>query len=470
MNRNSPVFSMFIIVALTLGLALTVSPAGKSYANSKPKLDAERYYRDGLQLSQANYWKEAADEFRKAIQVNPEHKLAYANLGVALSQTGKHKKALLAFDEAIRLGYDHALLRYNRGLSFASLNLTEEAIKEIELSLKKDFRNVRGLYNLGRLYLKQNRIDDARTQVDELYLRNNQLAKKLFDVIPPEYKVMSVENGGSLTGKVELVGEVPHPRFFPLIASPNIEYCTRMSNGRGHRILFDFTVSDSRGLKDTVIKLIGIPKGKPFTTEIQKVVMNRCHTPNYVIGVRNGETLLLENKDPIVHEVVAYEFTNNGADQRSHRPVNAHTSQARDVFVKPTTEEYLVKCNLHPFLQTRGVMVDNPYYAVTDEEGNFSIKDIPPGTYEVVAWHPFISNQLGTITIKPDQQSKIDFSFKGEDVRRKLYNDDWFMYHFQSMYDSFENFYGGTRNDDKIEVLQVYKPLSNRALADGSKK
>ncbi len=49
MNRNSPVFSMFIIVALTLGLALTVSPAGKSYANSKPKLDAERYYRDGLQ-------------------------------------------------------------------------------------------------------------------------------------------------------------------------------------------------------------------------------------------------------------------------------------------------------------------------------------------------------------------------------------------------------------------------------------
>ncbi len=470
MNQNSPFFRLFITVALVWGSTFMTFPTSQSYANSKLNLDANRYYTDGLQLSQANYWKEAADEFRKAIQVDPKHKLAYANLGVALSQTGQHKEALLAFDEAMRLGYDHALLRYNRGLSFASLNLVEEAVREIELSLKQDFRNVRAVYNLGLLYLKQDRLTDARNQVNLLYLRNNNLAKKLFDAIPPKYKVMSVENGGSLKGRVSMVGKVPHPRFFPLIASPNIEYCNRMSNGRGHRILFDFTVSESRGLKDTVIKLIGIPKGKPFTTNIQKVVMNRCHTPNYVIGVRNGETLLLENKDPIIHEVVTYEFSDRGADQRSHRPVDAHTSQVRDVFVEPLTEEYLVKCNLHPFLQTRGIMVDNPYYAVSDEEGRFSIKDIPPGTYKVVAWHPFIPNQLGTITIEPGQQAKIDFSFSGADVRRKIYNDDWFMYHFQSMYDSFENYYGGPRVDDSIEVLQVYKPLANRSLADGSRE
>ena len=457
MNQNSPFFRLFITIALIWGSAFMTFPTGQSYANSKLNLDADRYYTDGLQLSQASYWKEAADEFRKAIQVDPKHKLAYANLGVALSQTGQHKEALLAFDEAMRLGYDHALLRYNRGLSFASLNLVEEAVKEIELSLKKDFRNVRAVYNLGLLYLKQNRLTDARNQVNLLYLRNNNLAKKLFDAIPPKYKVMSVENGGSLKGRVSMVGKVPEPRFFPLIASPNIEYCNRMSNGRGHRILFDFTVSESRGFKDTVIKLIGVPKGKPFSNSIQKFVMNRCHTPNYVIGVRNGETMMLENTDPIRHEVVAYEFTERGADQRSHRPVDAHTSQVRDVFVKPMTKEYLLKCNLHPFLQSRGVMVDNPYYAITDEEGNFSIEDIPPGTYKVVAWHPFIPDQLGTITIEPGQKSKIDFSFNGENVRRKLYNDDWFMYHFQSMYDSFENFYGGPRNDDAIEVLQVYK-------------
>ena len=180
-----------------------------------------------------------------------------------------------------------------------------------------------------------------------------------------------------------------------------------------------------------------------------------------MIGIRNGETLLLENTDPIRHEVAAYEFTDRGVSQRSHRPVDANTSQAREVFVKQKTEKFLIKCNLHPFLQSRGVMVDNPYYAITNEKGNFSIKNIPPGTYKVIAWHPFIPNKIGTITIEPGKQSKIDFEFNGMNVQRKLYNDHWEGYRFQPVYDSNENFYGGPRVDDPVEILQVYKQLKN---------
>jgi hypothetical protein len=272
---------------------------------------------------------------------------------------------------------------------------------------------------------------------------------------------MSFDNGGSIKGRVSMIGKVPSPRFFPLIASPNLEYCNRISDGKGHRILFDFTVSETRGFKDTVIKLIGIPKGKPFSNKIQKIVINRCHTPKYVIGVHNGETLLLENKDPVRHEVVAYEFTDRGVDQKSHRPVDAKTSQTRDIFVKGDTQKILIQCNLHPFLQSRGVIVDNPYYAITDEEGNFSIKDIPPGTYKVIAWHPFIPNQTGTIAIESGSQSTLNFEFDGANVQRNIYNDDWQGYRFAPVYDSKENFYGGARIDDPIEVLQVYRELKD---------
>ena len=449
--------NIFIITNLAWFIIFSALPF-ETQAIKKENLKSQRYYSDGIQLSRAKYWREAADEFRKAIEVDPDHKLAYANLGVTLSQLGDHKKALLAFDQAIALGYDHALIRYNRGLSFAKLTLIEEAIQELKLSLKMDPRNVKANYNLGLLYIKQNKSDDAQKQVNKLYKRNNDLAKKLFDSIPPKYKIMSVDNGGSIKGRVSMTGKVPSPRFFPLIASPNLEYCNRISDGKGHRILFDFTVSESRGLKDTVVKLIGIEKGKPFPNKIQKMVMERCHTPKYVIGARNGESLLLENTDPLRHEVVAYEFTaRRGVNQRSHRPVDANTSQVRDIFVKDDTENFLIKCNLHPFLQSRGMIVDNPYYAVTDEEGNFSIKDIPPGTYKVIAWHPFIPNQIGSITIEQGNQSTIYFEFNGANVQRKIYNDDWTGYHFAPFYDSKENFYGGPRIDDPIEVLQVYR-------------
>ena len=448
--------NIFIITNLAWFIIFSALPF-ETRANQEANLKSQRYYSDGIQLSRAKYWEEATDAFRKAIQGDPEHKLAYANLGVTLSQLENHKDALLAFDKAITLGYDHPLLRYNRGLSFAKLNLIEEAVQELELSLKMNPRNVKADYNLGLLYIKQNKLDDAKKQVNLLYTRNNDLAKKLFDSIRPKYKIMSVDNGGSIKGRVSLTGKVPSPRFFPLIASPNLEYCNRISDGKGHRILFDFTVSESRGLKDTVVKLIGVPKGKPFLSKIQKMVMNRCHTPKYVIGARNGETLLLENTDPIRHEIVAYEFTDGGVNQRSHRPVDANTSQTRDIFVKSKTKNFLIKCNLHPFLQSRGIIVENPYYAITDEEGNFSIKDVPPGTYEVVAWHPFISNQIRAITIEPENQSTLNFEFNGTNVQRTIYADNMQGYRFAPVYDSKENFYGGSRIDDPIEILQEHR-------------
>ena len=450
------VLSLFIRTCL-VWFIIFLAPPFETSATQETKLKSQRYYADGIQLSQAKYWKEAADEFRKAVQVDPEHKLAHANLGVTLSRLGNHKEALLAFDKAITLGYDHTLLRYNRGLSFAKLNLIEEAVQELKLSLKMNPRNVKADYNLGLLYIKQNKLDDAQKQVNLLYTRNNDLAKKLFDSNLPKYKIMSVDNGGSIKGRVSLTGKVPSPRFFPLIASPNLEYCNRISDGKGHRILFDFTVSESRGLKDTVVKLIGVLKGKPFLNKIQKMVMNRCRTPKYVIGARNGETLLLENTDPIRHEIVAYEFTGGGVNQRSHRPVDANTSQTRDIFVKSKTENFLIKCNLHPFLQSRGIIVENPYYAITDEEGNFSIKDVPPGTYKVVAWHPFIPNQIRTITIEPENQSTLNFEFNGTSVQRTAHSNNGQGYRFAPVYDSKENFYGGSRIDDPIEILQEYK-------------
>jgi len=168
--------NLFILTNLAWFIIFAALPF-ETRANQEANLKSERYYSNGIQLSRANYWKEAADEFRKAIQVDPEHKLAYANLGVSLSQLENHKDALLAFDEAITLGYDHALLRYNRGLSFAKLNLIEEAIQELEFSLKMAPRNVKANYNLGLLYVKQNKLDGARKQVNLLYIRNNDLAK-----------------------------------------------------------------------------------------------------------------------------------------------------------------------------------------------------------------------------------------------------------------------------------------------------
>jgi len=418
--------------------------------------EAKAHYQNAVKLSQKKQWDNAVVEFLKAAELAPQDSLIQANLGVAFSQTGMHKEALLSFEKALRLGYDSPGLRYNRGVSFARVKLMDEAIQELEAALNMDHRMVKADYDLGVIYNLQGQREKALEKVKILFKRNNKLAKKLFDQIKSSYTVVSVDDGGTLKGRVTLSGQVPRVRSFHLIHSPNIEFCSRISDGRGHRLLFDFTVSQNRGLKDTIIHLANVEKGKPFSPKMQTFHIDRCRANRYVIGARNGENILVENTDPIQHEIATYEVRNIYSDQTSNRPLPEKSSQVRSVFVREGANEFIIKCNLHPFLQTHAYLVQNPYYAVSDSEGNFSIENVPPGTYEVIAWHPFIPEQRGTIIIPEKGEANLNFDFRGEDERRKLYQDDIEGYRFNTWFDSKEKFYGGPRIDDPVEELQAF--------------
>lgn len=440
---------IFLAVCLTLFLACPVAFA----ATNK---EAKALYEKALKLSQQKKWGDAVAEFTKAAELAPKDSLIQANLGVAFSQTGMHKQALLSFEKALRLGYDTPGLRYNRGVSFARVKLVDEAIQELEKALSMNRRMVKAEYDLGVLYNLQGKREKALEKVETLFKRNNKLSKKLFDQIDSAYTVVTVDNGGTLKGRVTLTGHIPRVRSFHLIHAPNVEFCSRISDGKGHRLLFDFSVSKNRGLKDTVIHLAKVEKGKPFEPKMQTFHIDRCRANKYVIGAKNGEKIMVENTDPIQHEIATYEVRNIYSDQTSNRPVPPKSSQVRSVFARKDADSYIIKCNLHPFLQTNAYLVQNPYYTVSDSDGNFSIENIPPGTYEVVAWHPFIAPQRGTITIPEKGDASLDFVFRGEDEKRKLYHDDIKGYRFNTWFDSKENFYGGERVDDPVEELQAF--------------
>ena len=416
-------------------------------------------------LSQQGDWDGAILEFEKALQGEPKNSVVQANMGVALSRVNRHKEALFAFQKALEMGYDSANFRYFRGLSLAKLNLLEDAALEIETALQKDSRMVHADYDLGLIYHQLGQNEKARKQIKKLYKRNYKLAKQLHDQVPLDYKITSVDQGGTLVGRVNMVGLVPKARSFHLIHAPNIEFCSRMSDGKGHRILNDFTVSKKGGLQDTVIAIQSIKKGKPFPRKLQTLHLNLCHANKYVIGIKNGENILIENKDPIKHEIATYEIYGAHRNQTSNKSVLPANSQIRSAFIKPGAPEFILKCNLHPFLQTRGYIIENPYFVISDAEGNFNIDTIPPGTYEVTAWHPFVPIQRGTVTIETGKKAQLDFTFKGEDARRKLYHDDTEGYRFNTWYDSKETFYGDIRKDDPVEVLQEFDN-SERYIGD----
>lgn len=445
----SSVFQRFALLsALLLSLGFMTPLA----AFSSPLTSFEK----AMQLSKQGLWEDAIPVFQQALEEDPTNKLAQANLGVAFSQLNRHQDAMLAYDKALGMGYDSADFRYLRGLSLLKMELIDLAGVEMETALKKNPLMPETLYDLGLIYILQKRNADAVGIVKKLYRRNRILSEKLFREIPPDYKVTSVDQAGTLTGQVKLNGRRPKPRAFHLIFSPNVQFCSRISDGHGHRILHDFLLSDDGGLQDTVVSIRGVRKGKPFPTKMQTFSIDRCRANHYAIGVRNGEDILIENTDPIRHEIVTYQFYNRKVLQTSNKPVTAKSSQVRSAFVKPGSDEFIMKCNLHPFLQTNGYFVDNPYYAITDKDGRFEIGDIPPGTYEVTAWHSYLPVETGTITIEPGKTASLDFQFDSEKIRRKLYSNDTKGYRFNTWFDSGEQFYGGKRVDDPVEILQKF--------------
>jgi tetratricopeptide (TPR) repeat protein len=418
--------------------------------------ESEMHLKNANALSRMEKWNEAIVEYNKTLELDSENTEALANLGVAYSRLNDHKEALLNYEKALVKGYDNAMFRYFRGLSFANLSLLDEAVKEINLALKMNPRLMEAKFDLGIIYQMKGQSDLARTQVKKLYSVSPKLAKKLFDKISPVYKYEIVTNGGSFTGVASIKGPIPSPRVFHLVHSPNIEFCSRISDGKGHRIVYDFEVGKRGELKNTLIAIKGISKGKPFPDEVQKFNIDRCRSDKYVIGINNGEDILVENTDPIVHEIATYEIRGPHIQQKSNRQVLPKTSQIRSAFIDHRANEFTIKCNLHPFLQTRGFMVENPYYAITGEDGTFNIPDIPPGTYEVLAWHPLIPTLTGTITIKENEKTELNFEFNGENARTKLYTQDTVGYRFDTWFDNDNTFYGDKRKDDPVEILQKF--------------
>jgi len=221
------------------------------------------------------------------------------------------------------------------------------------------------------------------------------------------YEEGPVENGGALTGKVTLQGEKPVSRGFNLVTFPDPVYCGRISNGNGWRLLREFTVGPDHGLKEVVVMLTGIEQGKPFTFQAPRIEAIDCQFKPFVTVVRDQQPLSVVNQDPVMHDIQAYETSQLGprvlfnvplpvnprhpgtasqdAQYQKHiagQPMIQviHMTKGRRVFV--------MQCGFHAYMESWGLAVDNPYYALTDQAGHFEISDVPPGTYRLTVWHP----------------------------------------------------------------------------------
>ena len=251
------------------------------------------------------------------------------------------------------------------------------------------------------------------------------------------YEVKEIAGGGTVQGTVTLSGSVPDPKAYNLVIFPDPEYCGRISNGNGWRLLRDFLVNEQGEVRNVVVLLEGVTEGKPFSLSVPRVEARDCRFLPFTTVVRSGHGIEVVNMDPVMHDIQAYEtstamgtrvlFNSPLSFNRRHHRGDLHAthdhrpgeSLVRQFQLSKKRRTFVMQCGFHAYMQSWAIAVDNPYYVLTDENGRFSLEDVPPGTYDLRAWHPGIKQVVKQqVTIEPGKNLTVDFQLPSPGRRK----------------------------------------------------
>lgn len=165
-------------------------------------------------------------------------------------------------------------------------------------------------------------------------------------------------------------------------------------------------------LKNVLVSVkSGLPDKKfevPATPAV--IDQNGCEYAPHVLGAMEGQKLQIKNSDPTNHNIHFLEGKNNSEfnkTQPKQGMVDEITLKAEDAPLK-------VKCDVHPWMGAWVGVFKHPFFFVTDKEGTFELKGLPPGKYVVRAWHEKFGEQTMEVEVTSGQTMEKDFTFEAK--------------------------------------------------------
>jgi plastocyanin len=162
-------------------------------------------------------------------------------------------------------------------------------------------------------------------------------------------------------------------------------------------------------LANVFVYVKGGLEGKSFPVPAEKkhVDQRGCLFSPRVLGVQVGQTVEFTNADATLHNIHALATAN----EESNDPQAQGMPPVDKIFAKPEVM-VPVRCDIHPWMSAWLGVVPHPFYAVSGEDGAFSIRNLPPGTYTLEAWHETLGTQTREVTVTPGRMVVVDFDLK----------------------------------------------------------
>ena len=212
----------------------------------------------------------------------------------------------------------------------------------------------------------------------------------------------STIEASSIQGEVKLSGSLA--KLNRIKVTKDQDYC-------GETIADEtYLVNSNGGLKNAVVFLDQAPTNAVPARKERILENSACRFTPRVLAMMKGERLVIKNNDPKLH------ITHSYLDKRTVFNLSLpFRGQAIEITRKIDKAGILqVNCDTHAWMRGYIHVFDHPFFAVSDEQGGFTIPDLPPGKYTLKAWHEGAGVQTGKIEVVGEGETKIQFEFSNK--------------------------------------------------------
>ena len=212
------------------------------------------------------------------------------------------------------------------------------------------------------------------------------------------YEEGAVSGGGTIEGKIIFNGDVVTQKIIP---TKDNETCGEPRE----EALID--VGPDKGVRNAVVYLVNVGKGKPWSAQANPPELKnvKCRFDPVVQVIRTGP-LVVTNDDPVLHNTHGYYGKRTAFNL-------ALPNQGQQLPAElPRAGAVKVDCDAHGWMEGWIYVVDNPYYAVSDADGKFSIADVPPGNYNLVAIQSFTGPVQQAVTVEAGKPTNLTVELK----------------------------------------------------------
>jgi hypothetical protein len=236
-------------------------------------------------------------------------------------------------------------------------------------------------------------------KIVELVTRAVVIAIATAAAVPAQaYEEGQVADGGVIQGKVVFRGAVPTRKIIP---NKDVEVC---GAPREEPVV---QVGPDQSVQNAVVYLAQVAKGKSWqaAAKAPEIDNEKCRFDPMVQVIRPGRMDVV-NSDPVLHNTHGY------YDRRTAFNLALPNQGQRIPVELPRPGTVRIDCDAHGWMEGWVYVVDHPYHAVTGPDGSFTIADVPPGNYTLVAVQPFTGPVQQSVTVAARMPTTLSIELK----------------------------------------------------------